>query len=162
LQLFCNMGRPLFRKGVTGALLDVYQEAVHDFSVVASMLPEEAFIDPDSCMYENKVTLHYIITHTIASGYIYADLIRELWQLPTQTPAYEIHNAGDVSVHLNHMFKYTEEALQDTFLSSHHHVKEMLITSSWGTVYDLEMMLEHAIVHIYRHKRQLKKFLSSR
>lgn len=35
------MNRPVFRKGVIGAIHDGYQEAIHDFSVVASMLPEE-------------------------------------------------------------------------------------------------------------------------
>jgi hypothetical protein len=29
----------------------------------------------------------------------------------------------------------------------------------WGPTYDLEQLLEHAIVHILRHRRQIERFL---
>jgi hypothetical protein len=29
----------------------------------------------------------------------------------------------------------------------------------WGPTYDLEQLLEHAIVHILRHRRQVERFL---
>jgi hypothetical protein len=35
-----------------------------------------------------------------------------------------------------------------------------VIRSSWGVVYDLEQLLEHAIVHVLRHRRQIEKFIS--
>jgi len=156
------MSNSVFRNGVTGALLDVYQQAIVDFSVVTTMLPGEAFTDRASFIYEKKVTIHYIITHTIESGYIYADHIRVLFQLPTAHTVYDIKGADDVSVQLNHVLAYTEEALKDTFNMSYEQINEILIYSSWGKVYDLEMLLEHAIVHIYRHERQLKKYMSGR
>jgi len=28
----------------------------------------------------------------------------------------------------------------------------------WGPQYDLEQLLEHAVVHILRHRRQIEKF----
>lgn len=31
------------------------------------------------------------------------------------------------------------------------------IKASWGQVYDIEQMTEHAVVHILRHKRQIEK-----
>ena len=35
------------------------------------------------------------------------------------------------------------------------------IQSPWRVVYDLEQMLEHAIVHILRHRRQIERFLQA-
>ena len=32
------------------------------------------------------------------------------------------------------------------------------IHSPWGVVYDVEQLMEHAIVHILRHRRQIEKF----
>ena len=33
------------------------------------------------------------------------------------------------------------------------------IKTSWGQVYDIEQMMEHAIVHVLRHRRQIEKFI---
>ena len=30
---------------------------------------------------------------------------------------------------------------------------------SWGQLYDVEQIFEHAIVHILRHRRQIERFL---
>jgi hypothetical protein len=34
-----------------------------------------------------------------------------------------------------------------------------VINSTWGTRYDVEQLLEHAVVHILRHRRQIEKFI---
>jgi hypothetical protein len=31
----------------------------------------------------------------------------------------------------------------------------------WGQTYDLEQLLEHAIVHILRHRRQIERFVQT-
>ncbi len=31
------------------------------------------------------------------------------------------------------------------------------IKTGWGQLYDIEQMMEHAIVHILRHKKQIEK-----
>ena len=33
------------------------------------------------------------------------------------------------------------------------------ILTSWGQLYDIEQLFEHAIVHILRHRRQIERFL---
>lgn len=156
-----GMSTSIFRNGVTGALLDVYQEAMVNFYTVAAMLPGEAFSNPSSSLYEEKATLHSIIHHTIASGYIYADHIRVLFQLSTDYKSGDIKCVDDVKTQLRHMLVYTEEALTPTFNMSHKQITEILIHASWGKVYDLEMLLEHSIVHIYRHERQLKRYVGA-
>lgn len=156
------MNNSEFRKGVTGALLDVYEKAIVDFTMVAAGLSEDIYANPASSVYDETMTLHAIIVHTIASGYIYADHIRDFFQLPTVPVSFHIRRADEVSIELGNMFAYTEEALKNTFDIRHEEVNTILIHSSWGTVYDLEMLLEHAIVHVGRHERQLRKYLSSK
>jgi hypothetical protein len=36
-----------------------------------------------------------------------------------------------------------------------------VIEARWGPRYDLEQLLEHAIVHVLRHRRQIDKFLAA-
>ena len=38
-------------------------------------------------------------------------------------------------------------------------IESVEIKSRWGPTYDLEQMLEHAVVHVLRHRRQIERFL---
>jgi len=38
-------------------------------------------------------------------------------------------------------------------------IESIIIPSRWGVTYNLEQLLEHAIVHILRHRRQIEKFM---
>ena len=33
------------------------------------------------------------------------------------------------------------------------------LTTRWGQMYNIEQLLEHAIVHVLRHRRQIERFL---
>ena len=35
------------------------------------------------------------------------------------------------------------------------------ILTHWGQVYDIDQLMEHAIVHVLKHRRQIQRFLSS-
>ncbi len=40
-------------------------------------------------------------------------------------------------------------------------IRVTAIQSRWGVRYDLEQLLEHAIVHVLRHRRQIEKLLNA-
>ncbi|AIJ37733.1 hypothetical protein [Flavobacterium psychrophilum] len=61
---------------------------------------------------------------------------------------------------LHLMFKYCE----NFFLSNPNLLIEQTdiskkMTVNWGEQYDIEQLLEHAIVHILRHRRQIENFI---
>lgn len=37
-------------------------------------------------------------------------------------------------------------------------IEAVEMTADWGPTYDLEQLIEHAIVHILRHRRQIDKW----
>ena len=47
------------------------------------------------------------------------------------------------------------KTLSDTELEQQNNL--LKITTGWGQQYDIEQLMEHAIVHILRHKRQIEK-----
>jgi hypothetical protein len=49
-------------------------------------------------------------------------------------------------------------AIKDEEIEEFRNDKKIL--SGWGQVYDIEQMLEHAIVHILRHRRQVKRLIN--
>jgi len=55
--------------------------------------------------------------------------------------------------------KFTYETfadIQDDELEEYDNAKKM--KTSWKQFYDIEQMMEHAIVHILRHRRQIERF----
>jgi hypothetical protein len=45
-------------------------------------------------------------------------------------------------------------------MDEYERITALEIQAPWGPVYDLEQMLEHAIVHVLRHRRQIERFLA--
>jgi hypothetical protein len=38
-------------------------------------------------------------------------------------------------------------------------IESITMQTGWGVTYNLEQLLEHAIVHLLRHRRQIEKFM---
>jgi len=60
---------------------------------------------------------------------------------------------------LEKMLAYTAETLENKWTTKEEDVHKIMVTASWGQEYTLEQMLEHAIVHVLRHRRQIERFL---
>ena len=61
---------------------------------------------------------------------------------------------------LKDMFKYNEQLFvdyPDIKLEEFDNNKKIKVR--WGQQYDVEQLIEHAIVHVLRHRRQIERFL---
>ena len=58
------------------------------------------------------------------------------------------------------MFKYCENFFRGNpnLLIEQTDISKKM-TVNWGQQYDIEQLLEHAIVHIFRHRRQIENFI---
>jgi hypothetical protein len=62
---------------------------------------------------------------------------------------------------LDKMLAYTSETLHDKWEYADEEIMKVKMIVRWGTQYDLEQLLEHAVVHILRHRRQIEKFAAT-
>jgi len=144
-----------YRQGAIGALLDEYERAILDLSKTIS-----SFSDTALTATINDVSIQSILSHVVRSGYAYALYIQKL--LGEQNSIPDLVYRKTVSEYQNDLtafFIFTENVLKnfsDNQLEECDDEKK--ITTSWGQVYDIEQMMEHAIVHILRHRRQIEKF----
>jgi uncharacterized damage-inducible protein DinB len=60
---------------------------------------------------------------------------------------------------LEKVLNYTAAAFEDKWGMSEDEIDKVTMPAPWGTTYTLEQMLEHAIVHILRHRRQIERLL---
>ena len=71
-----------------------------------------------------------------------------------------LNNVVEYSNQLNIMFEYCEiffRSNSDIKLEEHDNSKKIKV--NWGQQYDVEQLMEHAIVHILRHRRQIESFI---
>ena len=78
----------------------------------------------------------------------------------TQSGQVQVSNIVDVSNELLEMFKYMLETVEDRYSLPEKDFLLKEIDVNWSQGYDIEQLLEHAIVHLLRHRRQLERFNS--
>lgn len=105
-------------------------------------------------------SIQTILTHIISSGYAYCGYVRKLRKQTDERPGKVLRlSIADYLNDLELLVLYTQETfadIHDDDLEEFEHDRKML--TSWGQVYDIEQMMEHAIVHVLRHRRQIEKF----
>lgn len=144
------------------ALMDEYRRATADYLQLLNQMSLEEFLalkdphtnDPD-CRSIQGITFH-----VIQSGYTYANYIGSLsgqawheYQTPIAAPSIGITK-------IEQMLDYTDQMLQPLYYQADEQLATYSILARWNVQYDLEQLLEHAIVHILRHRRQVERFLT--
>jgi uncharacterized damage-inducible protein DinB len=148
-----------YRRGPIGALMDEYERASADLKLLLRSISEPDFtavIDAHT-QDENCRSVKTIITHVVQSGYGYADYIREQLSTPRSSPVVGPVPHQDAEAEINAMLDYTANTLDGRWEMSDDEIARIFIDSRWGVRYDLEQLLEHAIVHILRHRRQIER-----
>ena len=152
-----------YRTGAIGALHDEYEKSLGEILCVLEDVSQENFVkimdektsDPD-CR-----SIQTIMFHVINAGYGYSYYIRKAEQQDVDRITVPVENISEVGEKVREMFAYvlsTSESITGD-LNEGKTWEELHFESPWGDVYNLEQILEHAIVHVMRHRRQIEKFL---
>ncbi|MCB2408789.1 DinB family protein [Hymenobacter lucidus] len=150
-----------FRTGAIGALLDEYERAIADLRAAIAPIPNAALprIIDARATDESCRSIQAILTHVVSSGYGYATSIHNLKGPARTRPAKALLPTIDAYRQaLTEVFAFTEQVFQgfsDQDLEQLDPTRK--IRTGWGQLYDIEQLMEHAIVHILRHRRQLEK-----
>jgi len=149
------------RLGAVGALLDEYERALNELIQVIASLSDAALtctLDPHTADV-NCRSIQSILTHVVSCGYGYATSIHNRNGKTLVRPAAVAYDSiAAYQMALANMFAFTEgifRDIQDNDLEQLDQARKF--QSSWGQYYDVEQLMEHAIVHILRHRRQIEK-----
>jgi uncharacterized damage-inducible protein DinB len=154
-----------YRQGASGALLDEYERALTEFIALITPIDTTeltAIADADS-PDPNCYSVQTVLTHVVKAGYSYAKYIRRLkGRQEADAVLITRGSTAEYIADLKAMFAFTEDTfrtINETELEEHDQSKKMLV--HWGQLYDIEQLMEHAIVHILRHRRQIERFRNS-
>lgn len=145
--------------GPFGALMDEYARAAGELCAVIEAIPADRFErelpDPKIEFRSPRSVAH----HVARSAYGYATALRKARSLPrTFTGTIEVGAAADLRSHLAGALRYTEGALEGFYDADDATVTALRFEMPWGPTYDPEILLEHAIVHLLRHRRQIERW----
>ena len=153
--------RESYREGAVGALMDEYERAVWELRRLVERMDEESLarvVDPETPDDDCR-SAQTVVSHVVNAGYGYADLLRKLFAVPSTRPPRALLSRGEALEQLDAVLAYTVETLDGRWRMSDEEITGAVINTGWGVRYDIEQLLEHAVVHVLRHRRQIEKFM---
>ena len=151
------------KNGAPEAILDEYEKSLLELEEVIRSVSEDelvAIVDKTT-KDQDCVSIQSILSHVVQSGYTYVVEIRKWlgeevdYKAKVALPSVDLYLLS-----LKNMFKYNEQLFLDhpnLELVTYDNNKKIKVR--WGQSYDVEQLMEHAIVHILRHRRQIQNFL---
>lgn len=148
--------------GAIGALLDEYEKSLNELKEVISILSASdltTIVDKET-KDEDCRSIQTILSHVVSSGYTYVVEIRKsLGEIIDYKPKELLSSTNEYAAALDKMFAYNEKLFEDyPNIKLEEFDSSKKFTVRWGQKYDVEQILEHAIVHILRHRRQIERF----
>lgn len=141
---------------------------LHEYSITFDALAKVVKdIDKETLVYifDKKtkdldcVSIQNILEHVCYSAYFYIEMIQKFKNLPVEKYNKEIrfNSSTKYIEEFKKVLQFTENSL--LLLNDHDFENPDKLTTSWGQKYDLEQLIEHAIVHVMRHRWQIEKFI---
>lgn len=155
------MMKKAYRQGGLGAMMDEYERAALELKRLVQQISDDDFVrivDPQTSN-ENCRSVQTIMAHVVSAGYGYADSIRKSFSISSTRPPKRLLSYQESVEQLESMIEYTVQTLEGRWEMTDEEIERVTIDPGWSVTYDLEQMLEHAIVHILRHRRQIEKFM---
>jgi len=152
------------RKGALGALMDLYEEEAALFidtieNKVDPILWLNVFDknteDPD-CR-----SIQSVCVHMISAAYYYVELVKQAESGNDAIPKHKIvlPQKSDFKPAFREVLKYQSDHFEGRWELSDAEIEKIVIKTGWGNVLDPESLLEHAVLHVMRHHRQVLRWL---
>ena len=144
-------------------MIDEYERAALELTALLETISEkdyEKIIDPDT-EDSDCHSIQTMMNHVVHAGYGYSNSIRKHFSIPheplgDQRPQIEKSAIGD---EIEKVFRHTVETLDGKWELSYQEMNGLIIRKTDKFSENIEQLLEHAVMHILRHRRQIDKFL---
>ena len=148
--------------GPFGALIDEYARAAEDFCRVVEGFDAARFVAERASSNPSTVSPHAICLHVCGTAHRYAHYIRKARGVDF-VDRYELDpsrlgSPQDVRGLLAEAIIFTEATVEPLLRATDEEIQAISFPVRWGPRYDPEMLLEHAVCHVLRHRRQLERW----
>jgi len=149
-------------RGAMGALMDECARAAEAFCAAVESFDAERWLAERAGPDPSTRSPRAICAHVCGAARRYADYIRKARGLPF-TEAFVMTEGvpaapADVRPLLRDALHYTEGALDGLHELDEEAIGKLVFRVRWGPTFDPDMLLEHAVMHLLRHRRQLLRW----
>jgi uncharacterized damage-inducible protein DinB len=140
--------------------MDEYERALRKLQELLRSLNTEDYTrisNPDS-PDPDCLSVQTIMRHVISAGYGYATSIRKAIGVEGARPEIPLLIQAEAIRRLGEMFEYSLATFDGRWDIGEEEMYTTIIKTSWSE-YHIDSLLEHAIVHILRHRRQIEKLV---
>ncbi|HEX9750541.1 MAG TPA: DinB family protein [candidate division Zixibacteria bacterium] len=144
------------------AVLDEYARAIRDLEGVLKPVTPDRYVARTELSDEEFPSMREIMWHVIGAANRYVDYINDALDKTDrgmQKHEYAFESTQAAAASLGTAFGRMVEVLGRVRDKTDEDLQPIVFRTRWGQNYDIEQMLEHAIVHILRHRRQLERWL---
>ena len=148
-----------YRKGAIGSLLDEYEKALFELKSVLQKARAEDYTRVVEGEDEHCRSIQIIMNHVVRAGYGYSKYIRDALSMDANPIEDRQIPQAEIVAEVDKMFAYTAAIFEGERSITDEEMNEIFFKTRWGVDYNIDQLLEHAIVHVLRHRRQIQKFL---
>ena len=152
-----------YRKGAVGALMDEYERAALELKSIVENISREDYerIADAETKDDDCRSIQTMMNHVVHAGYGYANGIRGKFSMSHEPLGKERRqiSPSEIGTEIDKVLAYTVETLDGKWEMSYAEMEETVIMRKENFSENIEQILEHAVLHILRHRRQVDKFL---
>jgi hypothetical protein len=142
--------------------MDEYARAAGDFCGVVESFDPARFVAERASNNPSTVSPHAICVHVCGAAHRYAHYIRKARGVDF-VDRYELDpsrlaSPQDVRGLLAEAIIMTESTVEPLLGATEEEIQALSFPVRWGPRYDPEMIVEHAVCHLLRHRRQLERW----
>lgn len=149
--------------GAIGALLDEYEKAINELKVLIQDVTVDQLVQivDAETKDEDCRSIQTILTHVVKAGYTYSIMVRNSkGEELAFSERKQLDTIKEYLSAIDEMFAYNVEVFQSyPNIKMEEHEEEKKMKARWGQTFDVDQLMEHAIVHILRHRRQIERFM---
>ena len=143
--------------------MDEYERAALELKLLVENINKEDYerIADAETKDDDCRSIQTMMNHVVHAGYSYANSIRRKFTIPHEPLGKERPqiSPSEIGTEIDKVLVYTVETLDGLWEMSYKEMDNTVITRKENFSESIEQLLEHAIVHILRHRRQVDKFL---
>lgn len=158
-QIKINKTLKDYRKGAIGSLMDEYEKAAIELKSVLQNVSAEDYtrvVDGESAHCHS---IEVIMNHVVRAGYGYSKYIRDALSIQALPVEERRIPQAEIGGEIDRFLAYTFEIFEGREKTIDSELENVYFKTRWEVMYNIDQLLEHAIVHILRHRRQIQKFL---
>lgn len=148
-----------YRAGAVGSILDEYEKALLELKSVLQMVGETDYSRLVEGEDAHCHSVEVIMNHVVRAGYGYSNYIRDALLVPANPLEDKKIPQAEIAREIDEMFAYTAAIFEGERQITDEEMSEIFFKTRWNVNYNIDQLLEHAIVHVLRHRRQIQKFL---